>query len=192
VLRDARLVLYVKAAAPPLTEADLEDIRARAAKKLMPYMIPKATVVVEGFSLTVTGKIDRKVLPPAPDVPKPQAISANETPGTPNTRVSFSDCPESLESTVGSTASSVARRNTVEAILLKAIFQLRGRRFGPNANFSSIGIDSLGSVLFVKYISDTFGGVRVSPASLYSPGVTVRSFARRLVALSILLSCSPR
>ena len=200
VLRDARLVLYVKAAAPPLTEADLEDIRTRAARKLMPYMIPKATVVVEGFSLTVTGKIDRKVLPPAPDVPKPQAISANETPGTPNTRMSFSDCPESLEFTVGSTASTVARRNTLEAILLKAVVQMRGRRISPNANFSSIGVDSLGSVLFMKYISDTFGGVRISPASLYGPGVTVRSFARKFVtssfplvflSLSLIFSLSP-
>jgi hypothetical protein len=35
-------------------------------------------------------------------------------------------------------------------------------------------------VLFLRALSDTFGGVRIAAAALYGPGVTVRSFSRDL------------
>jgi hypothetical protein len=64
--------------------------------------------------------------------------------------------------------------------------QVRGRRPKPTSSFAMIGVDSLGAVMFIKYLSDSVGGVRIEPSKLYAPGVTIKSFAedlhRRLAA----------
>ena len=62
------------------------------------------------------------------------------------------------------------------------IEKVRGRRpFRTDAaSFASIGVDSLGAVLFVKYLSESVGGVKIDPVTIYAPGVTVRSFAEDL------------
>ena len=62
------------------------------------------------------------------------------------------------------------------------IEKVRGRRplRTGAASFASIGVDSLGAVLFVKYLSESVGGVKIDPLTVYAPGVTVRSFAEDL------------
>jgi hypothetical protein len=56
--------------------------------------------------------------------------------------------------------------------------KLRGRRPALSSSFASIGVDSLGAVMFVKYLSESLGGLRIDPSKIYAPGVTVSSFAR--------------
>ena len=60
--------------------------------------------------------------------------------------------------------------------------KVRGRRPPRTGatSFASIGVDSLGAVLFVKYLSESVGGVKIDPVTIYAPGVTVRSFAEDL------------
>jgi hypothetical protein len=56
----------------------------------------------------------------------------------------------------------------------------RGIRLTGSSSFASIGIDSLGAVLFLREVSYKFGGIRIDPKALYSAGVTIKSFARSL------------
>ncbi|MEV4583365.1 amino acid adenylation domain-containing protein, partial [Nonomuraea jabiensis] len=55
---DARLVAYVVGA-----DAEPEEVRAWAGRRLPDYMVPSAVVVLDGLPVTVNGKLDRKALP---------------------------------------------------------------------------------------------------------------------------------
>ncbi|OLO99298.1 non-ribosomal peptide synthetase [Mycolicibacterium porcinum] len=57
---DKRLVGYITGTAHPA------KVRSALSERLPAYMVPAAVVVVEGFSLTVSGKLDTRALP-APD-----------------------------------------------------------------------------------------------------------------------------
>jgi Phosphopantetheine attachment site len=61
------------------------------------------------------------------------------------------------------------------------IEKLRGRRPAFSSSFASIGVDSLGAVMFIKYLSDSLGGIRIEPSKIYAAGVTIRSFAEALL-----------
>ena len=71
------------------------------------------------------------------------------------------------------------------AIMVKHICdmveQIRGRRPSSGSSFAAIGVDSLGAVMFIKFLSDSLGGIRIEPAKIYAPGVTIRSFAEGLI-----------
>ncbi len=74
---DRRLVAYVVARAEPPATAQL---RSFLAKKLPPYMVPSALVVLEELPLSANGKVDRRALP-APDArPAEEAYVAPRTP----------------------------------------------------------------------------------------------------------------
>ena len=59
--------------------------------------------------------------------------------------------------------------------------QMRGRRPSSSSSFAAIGVDSLGAVMFIKFLSDSLGGIRIEPAKIYAPGVTIRTFAEGLI-----------
>lgn len=59
--------------------------------------------------------------------------------------------------------------------------QMRGRRPSSGSSFAAIGVDSLGAVMFVKFLSDSLGSIRIEPSKIYAPGVTIRSFAEGLI-----------
>jgi Phosphopantetheine attachment site len=61
------------------------------------------------------------------------------------------------------------------------IEKLRGRRPAFSSSFASIGVDSLGAVMFIKYLSDSLGGIRIEPAKIYAAGITIKSFAEALL-----------
>jgi hypothetical protein len=52
--------------------------------------------------------------------------------------------------------------------------QVRGRRPKLSNSFASIGVDSLGAVMFIKYLSDSLNGLRLEPAKIYAPGITIK------------------
>ena len=68
-------------------------------------------------------------------------------------------------------------KRTLADHICDTVQSFRGRRPKPSASFSSIGVDSLGAVMFLRYLSDSLGGIRLSPNSLYGPGITIASFA---------------
>ncbi|MEU9282995.1 amino acid adenylation domain-containing protein, partial [Streptomyces sp. NPDC048341] len=72
VVRDGRLVGYA------VGGVDGDELRAFAARRLPDYMVPSVVVVLDGFPLTVNGKVDRAVLP----VPE-AVVSAGRGPSTP-------------------------------------------------------------------------------------------------------------
>ena len=61
---DKRLVAYLLAA--PGKKLEIEDLRAEIKDKLPEYMVPSHFVMVEGFPMTTSGKVDRKALPAPP------------------------------------------------------------------------------------------------------------------------------
>ena len=61
------------------------------------------------------------------------------------------------------------------------IEKLRGRRPAFSSSFASIGVDSLGAVMFIKYLSDSLGGIRIEPSKIYAAGITIKSFAEALL-----------
>ena len=63
---ETRLVAYiVNADGPPLT---IGELRAYLEKKLPPYMIPSALVVLDAIPVSTSGKVDRRALPDPLDV----------------------------------------------------------------------------------------------------------------------------
>jgi amino acid adenylation domain-containing protein len=63
---EPHLVGYIVSDAPP----SVEELRAHIVQKLPPYMVPSAFVFLEGFPLTMNGKLDRDALP-APSSERP-------------------------------------------------------------------------------------------------------------------------
>ena len=67
----------------------------------------------------------------------------------------ISECVSSEEDDVK------GRRRAMLLHITEVVQQLRGYRPSPNSSFASIGIDSLGSILFLRYLSDSLGGIEV-------------------------------
>ena len=181
LVRNGRLALYLKAAAgASLGSKEQDQVKEAAARSLTYYMMPKDIVIVTSFPQTANGKLDRKALPDPPpllEYAKVGSIALSSSSTTTTT------------TTTTSTAESITRRiqakNTshiMEHHVIDCIFKIKGRRPPPHASFASIGVDSLGSIVFIKVLSDTLGGIKITPAKIYSPGVTLRTFSKELSA----------
>ena len=82
---------------------------------------------------------------------------------------------------VGSAATGALRPSgSIVAHICDVIEKLREERPGPNSSFASLGLDSLGSIMFVNTLSVSLDGISIDPTSLYSPGLTIQSFADQL------------
>lgn len=57
---------------------------------------------------------------------------------------------------------------------------INGRRPRQCANFASVGVDSLGAVLFVRSLSESLGGIKIDPTKIYSPDTTILGLAEDL------------
>ena len=55
-----------------------------------------------------------------------------------------------------------------------------GKRPRQSANFASVGVDSLGAVLFIRSLSESLGGIEIDPSKIYSPEATVLGLAEDL------------
>jgi len=159
LVKDKKLVIYIKPTTSQrtLTDAQQDEIHEFAKRSLMYYMIPKATVIVERFSLTATSKIDRKALP---------------EPQWPHTA-------KAIETGLAAKVSALQPPNMVSHILY-TISKTTGTKLGANSSFATMGVDSLAAVIFVKELSDSIGGMRIDPKKIFSPTMTVKRFSEEL------------
>jgi hypothetical protein len=129
---------------------DFEEMNRVCGRSLTHYMRPKAIVAIEEFPQTANGKLDRKALPdPVAEV---MAVS--------------------IDSKMVCDGGS-----TLEGHVLNLVRRLRGVELKPTSTFGSIAVDSLGSVMFLRLLSEGLDGIPIRPVQLYSPGVSVRSFS---------------
>ena len=192
-VRANRIVLYVELQGAPAEIAPcalggawpegqrvLSAVRAEAALSLPHYMVPRAWVLVGSaqWPLTPNGKLDKKLLPdPTEEAEEEDKADARSVPDAQEGGIR-AVASARIEGTEG-TESARTKTNGMERLLGEAIFRIRGRYIKPTATLASIGVDSLGAVLFLKYLSDTLQ-LRVEAKQLYEPGVTVRALAQKL------------
>ncbi len=86
-----------------------------------------------------------------------------------------------MGSTAGSLEPDVLGLSKTMAQHVCAMFRsVSGREPDPSSSFAALGVDSLGAILFIRVLSESLGGMRISPAELHAPGITVRSFSSHL------------
>lgn len=172
IVRDNQLLAYVTLLEKSLSATDLttREILSHASKYLTTYMVPKAVVILESFPHTANGKLDRNALPD----PLSPTITSNITDIT----VHSIDSPPTRLISEGLTGS----RPTLVTHVCNLLEQLRGYRPLPTATFASVGVDSLGAVMFVRNLSVSLQAIRIPQKDLYLPGVTILSFCVNLQA----------
>ena len=70
------------------------------------------------------------------------------------------------------------RERTVKSIICDLVEQLRGVRPHVRTTLASLGIDSLSTVIFVRRISDSLGGIiRVEPSLIFATGMTIEQLS---------------
>ncbi len=190
VVRNGALVVYLKLV---LSEASnvrqrshvLREIRETASRSLTYYMMPKSTVVVESFPQTANGKLDRKALPDPPDEFRiePEAEADIEQ-SSPNKEVTKQT--EMIILTEKKESSPHTQPVDRDQLLLAhricdVVAMTRGRRPGIHSSFAAIGVDSLAAVVFVAQLHENLPGCKVSPATVFGPGMTALELARVLL-----------
>ena len=171
VVRDNKLMLFFKATqGRTMTNDDIRMIDEFASRSLTHYMMPKYidrefpltfepffryTIQVRAFPLTANGKLDRNAFP-SPEIP------------------SVADA--SLKPLLHGSDSS----KTMADHICDVMEAIKGKRPQVNANFSSIGVDSLGAVLFIRSLSESLGGIQIEPSKIYSPQTTIVGLAEEM------------
>ena len=161
------------------------------------YYFRRDIVIVSSFPQTANGKLDRKALPDPPIVAEPSLEEEEEEPENlgfvskkndnkksninDNSIIRVADLTDVMyPEKVLRASGGGAKAKRLEDHVIESIYKIRKRRPPPHASFASIGVDSLGAVMFLKLLSDSLGGIRIDPAKIYAPGVTIRSFSREL------------
>jgi hypothetical protein len=151
-------------------------------------------MIVSSFPTTANGKLDRNALP------DPPAMAAAADASLPVARllllysisvyifcaaVTVSPAVASPSSSSDASGAPVQYLSGLEEHVCRSVEQLRGRRPLPTASFATMGVDSLGAVLFLRLLCDSLGpGVKISPHSLYGQGNDDASVQSSLLPLS--------
>jgi Phosphopantetheine attachment site len=133
-------------------------------------------IVVADFPKTANGKLDRKALPSPPQADRDVDADADDVAGSgtvASTRLSVETSV--LTEGLGGGVNGSARLMTDH--ICSIIQKLRGRKPKPTSTFASIGVDSLGAILFIKQLSSSLDGMHIDPSMIYAKGVTIASVA---------------
>ena len=125
-------------------------------------------VVVTYFPQTANGKLDRNALPD-PVVQEEKTEEVQEV-------VVGEEIPDEV----------MPGQFTMADHICNVVEKLRGYRPRQNASLAAIGIDSLGSVLFIRSLSDSLGGLKIDVKTVFAPTVTIRSLAGVLYESMVL------
>lgn len=169
LVRSNKLVLYVKSSTGQRVLVDMDLIHEVAKRSLTHYMIPNTVVFVDNFPQTANGKLDKKALP---DPPQPVAST-----GRSNDDNEATETMGLLDTLDRHTS---IQRKTVSSAVLDVVEELRGARPKLSATLAALGVDSLGSIMLVRRLTDTFGGLSVRPKDVFGPGLTIAVLSRNL------------
>ena len=171
LVRNGKLVIYLKGLeGKKISEQELVQIRDFAARSLTYYMMPKHTMVVSSFPQTANGKLDRKSLldpPVVVDSPLNKKERAAEE--------RFTHDATKAEKPKNSNVRSLATH------ICEVVAKYHGGQL-PSiySTFAAMGVDSLGSIIFVRQLSDSLGGMRIDPLVVFAPGMTILQLSSRL------------
>ena len=57
--------------------------------------------------------------------------------------------------------------------ICSVVQNVKGIRPSHNCTLASLGVDSLGTIILIKKISETFDGIRVKPKEIFQSGLTI-------------------
>ena len=117
---------------------------------------------MKSFPLTANGKLDRNSL-----------IST----ALDSVVVDFGT--ELVEKSGLPTQSSSCSQSMVQHVS-SVIHSVNGRWPRPDSFFTSVGVDSLGAIIFVRNLSDSLGGARISPADVFDAQLTISAFSKKI------------
>lgn len=60
------------------------------------------------------------------------------------------------------------------------IRSINGRWPRPDSFFTSVGVDSLGAVIFVRNLSDSLGGAKISQSDVFDSQLTIFAFSKKI------------
>ena len=60
------------------------------------------------------------------------------------------------------------------------IEEIKGIKVNKFTALATLAIDSLGSVVFVRQLSERFGGIRITPREVFTSGMTINLLAKQL------------
>ena len=162
-----KLVLYAKASplSSPSCRLDVwqeQQLLDRAGKFLTHYMLPKQVVYVSEFPKTPNGKLDKKKLL---ELPLEPPVTVDRIGGDDPMRYRYGN-----------------EQPTLLSHIMDIIAQTSGRRPMLNSSFAAFGVDSLGAVIFIRSLSVSLDGFKITPAMVFAPGLTILQFAQSLEA----------
>jgi OpgC protein/Phosphopantetheine attachment site len=123
-------------------------------------------IFVSEFPKTANNKLDRNALP------NPGTLDYIDPPNK------VDDDPEAP--VIINVINTEAPQKILAEHVCNVVERVRGSRPNTNATFASIGVNSLGAIMFIKQLSESLGGLRLQPRDLYSPGVTIQSLSGAL------------
>ena len=187
LVRNGKLVVYLKLKTSDSSISQkqwLENIKVFVSRSLTYYMVPTYTMVVPTFPMTANGKLDKNKLPDPNEMHSTSTIGDNEVKGDMIIQDEKEcDSDQSDSTLLNRYINSKHNSNPVTSVashLCKIVEKLKGVKTNMYFTFASLGVDSLTAVMFVKQISDNFGGIRIDPSLVFAPGMTIQLFAVKL------------
>lgn len=154
------------------TENQRQELAEFCKRKLMYYMMPKHTVILDSFPTNTSGKADTRALPDPPTLVKSFCLS--QTTPMP---IGSTSTGESV-SLAGGKYVALRSHRTLAKFICETIAATRGGEIpSEGSSFAAIGVDSVGAIIFVRQLSASLDNVAIDLATIFGGGVTIRTFA---------------